>query len=465
MIARAARDTRWAAAAIVGYATLLGVVPNTNVRLLLAGLLVTAAALLFLLSSGSRWIPVFFATALLLPPLPLAFGDSGPHVCILLAAVGLLVGFLCPGKWKLRMDFLGSATILLFAALAVSIPVAAWFSGVNIAVGTAARVLLFGISVYLLFYTAYGPASADCSRLLFGLAVASAAFACVDFYFQFPAPAGFGPQFVWLDSGVYRRAQGIFYEASTLGNFCAFFLVMIAVILSRPKAERRIARTALIVGGAVLGMALVLSYSRASILTVLVAVAVLRARSRRKLRWKPVFAGAAIALAVGLIIFPTFVQLSWDRAYASLVYFRTYPEAVLSGRLSNWQALGEYVVHNPQNLLLGIGYKTLPYTNITGNPIVADNMYLSMLVETGLVGLAALLLFHAAVLRTGLRAARSSNPRAVFFGLWIFCFWVGQILQMFSGDLLTYWRVLPVYFWVLGMAERTSHEDPVPRSI
>jgi len=25
---------------------------------------------------------------------------------------------------------------------------------------------------------------------------------------------------------------------------------------------------------------------------------------------------------------------------------------------------------------------------------------------------------------------------------------------MFSGDLLTYWRVLPVYFWVLALAVR-----------
>jgi hypothetical protein len=25
---------------------------------------------------------------------------------------------------------------------------------------------------------------------------------------------------------------------------------------------------------------------------------------------------------------------------------------------------------------------------------------------------------------------------------------------MFSGDLMTYWRVLPVYFWVLGTAIR-----------
>src|SRR5205814_7683146 len=73
---------------------------------------------------------------------------------------------------------------------------------------------------------------------IYYIAVVSALFACVDFYFQFPAPAGYGPQFVWLDSGVFRRAQGFFYEASTLGNFCAFFLVMIAVALGDRKSTR-----------------------------------------------------------------------------------------------------------------------------------------------------------------------------------------------------------------------------------
>jgi hypothetical protein len=27
---------------------------------------------------------------------------------------------------------------------------------------------------------------------------------------------------------------------------------------------------------------------------------------------------------------------------------------------------------------------------------------------------------------------------------------------MFSGDLITYWRALPLYFWVLGVAARAS---------
>src|SRR3954465_6074227 len=100
---------------------------------------------------------------------------------------------------------------------------------------------------------------------LYLFAVGSALFACVDFYYQFAAPAGYGPQFVWLDSGVYRRAQGLFYEASTLGNFCAFFLVMIAVALTRPRRESPVSRAALIGGGAAFFTALVLSYSRGSL--------------------------------------------------------------------------------------------------------------------------------------------------------------------------------------------------------
>jgi hypothetical protein len=38
----------------------------------------------------------------------------------------------------------------------------------------------------------------------------------------------------------------------------------------------------------------------------------------------------------------------------------------------------------------------------------------------------------------------------------MFCFWAGQSVQMLSGDLLTYWRVLPVYFFVLALAARES---------
>ena len=93
---------------------------------------------------------------------------------------------------------------------------------------------LFAIGVYVFLYTLAGPRDAGSdplafARLVFVVGLAGAIFACADFYFQWPAPAGYGAQFVWLAHSVMRRAQGVFYEASTLGNFCAFFLTMILV--------------------------------------------------------------------------------------------------------------------------------------------------------------------------------------------------------------------------------------------
>jgi O-antigen ligase len=125
---------------------------------------------------------------------------------------------------------------------------------------------------------------------------------------------------------------------------------------------------------------------------------------------------------------------------------------VLSGRLASWQTIGAFLAAHPWHAILGIGYKTLPYSKFIGQTIVADNMYLSLLIETGVVGLAAFFLLNFAILRAAWRAARCGDSRSSFFGTWIFCFWIGQLFQMLSGDLLTYWRALPLYFWVLAMA-------------
>src|SRR5262249_53974708 len=152
---------------------------------------------------------------------------------------------------------------------------------------------------------------------LYYIAVASALFACVDFYFQFPAPAGYGPQFVWLDTGVFRRAQGFFYEASTLGNFCAFFLVMIAVAVSRPRAESPVSRKPLVIGGAIFFAALVLSYSRGSLINLLIAGVVLVWHNRRRIRFRRVVPITVAFLAAATLltwkVFPTFAEMYWMR--------------------------------------------------------------------------------------------------------------------------------------------------------
>jgi hypothetical protein len=42
---------------------------------------------------------------------------------------------------------------------------------------------------------------------------------------------------------------------------------------------------------------------------------------------------------------------------------------------------------------------------------------------------------------------------------------MGQVFQMLSGDLLTYWRVLPLYFWALAAAVRGVDEHSLSRSV
>jgi O-antigen ligase len=455
--APAERRGRYLAPLVFGaWAAAIALAPGLPVKALLAAPALLLPLAWWTFHRPARWLVLFFGAALLLPPLPIAIGDSGPHPCLLFAAMGLLAGIMWMGEWCIQPSALGSAFTVLFGVLLASVSMAAFHSGGAIAAASLARVALFGISVYVFFYSAYGPGrgSAHGLRYLYWAAAASALFACVDFYFQFPAPAGYGPQFVWLDSGVYRRAQGVFYEASTLGNFCAFFLVMIAVAFTRPRAESPVSRKALLGGGAVFFAALVLSYSRASLLNVLVASLVLAWRNRRRVKVGRV---AAILLVAALLvwrIFPSFAEMYWLRLSNTAEYFFTATEGVLSGRVASWRTLAVWLSANPWQALFGIGYKTLPYTNYLGGPVVADNMYLSLLVETGIAGLAAVLWLHLAILRAASRAARSTNAKASFCGTWMLCFWFGQMVQMFSGDLLTYWRVLPVYFWVLALAVR-----------
>jgi len=450
------------AAALLGaWAAAIAVIPGVARQAIVAAPAAALAVAWWTLRKPHRWLTLFFCMALLLPPLPIAAGDSGPHPCLAAAALGLFAGALWLPRWRIALNSVSFSLAALLFALLLSVPQAVLRSGFVPAAASLARVALFGIPVYIFFYAAYGPGK-DASvsrfvRLLYWFAIVSALFACVDFYYQFPAPAGYGPQFVWLDSGVYRRAQGLFYEASTLGNFCAFFLVMILVALSRPSAESPVSRPGLCAGGAVLLAALVLSYSRASLITVAVAALVLLWINRRRIRFTHILVTFSSALAGAALIwklFPAFAEMYWVRLSGSAEFLFTATNGVLSGRVESWRTLTSWIAAHPGSILLGIGYKTLPYSDAAGGPIVADNMYLSLLIETGIFGLLALIWFNSAVLRASWKASRSAVAQRSFLGAWMLCFWCGEAIQMFSGDILTYWRVLPVYFWVLAAAVR-----------
>ncbi|MBV9771711.1 MAG: O-antigen ligase family protein [Bryobacterales bacterium] len=457
----------WIAGLLGAYACVISASQTPLAAACWSAPLLAIPLVLWTIQTASRWLGCFFFAALLLPPLRFPIGNSGVHVGLAFAGLGLVAGAFRLGEWRLKRNFLTFAIALFFLVLLTSSALAVFYSGLSVAAGSLARVLLFAIPVYVFLYSAYGPRSVPGdakseygligARRLYGLGVLSALFACVDFYYQFPAPAGYGPQFIWLDSGTYRRAQGVFYEASTLGNLCAFFLIMIAVTLGRERRRHLISRWALWLGAPILFAALLLSYSRGSLLNLFVALATLLYVERSRIRTGTLLTIVATCLAAGSVVaWQLFPEATWNYwlRLAHLQFFFSQPESVLSGRLANWQAITAFLMAHPWNAVLGIGYKTLPYSDYIGQTIIADNMYLSLLVETGIIGLAAFFLLNGAILRAAWRAMRRDDSQASFFGTWIFCFWIGQCFQMFSADLLTYWRVLPLYFWVLAMAVR-----------
>jgi O-antigen ligase len=452
------------------YATVVALAPSLKSKVVYSAPLIAIPLVWRILSGPNLWLTLFLLCALLTPPLPIALGNSGPHVALLFACAGLFIGLIRLPEWRFRADPVAISLLTLGAVMLASIGMALIYSGIDIAAASFARVLLFGIGVYVFLYARDGPGrlgsqqSLRMIRMLFWAASVTALFACVDFYFQFPAPAGFGPQFIWLPSGVFRRAQGVFYEASTLGNLCAFFLEMIAVSLFRPREEQPLRRLAILTGGALLAAALVLSYSRASLINLGVALTALLWMHRERIRWGRLCAGVAIfgigATAVLSVVFPVFTGFYWLRMASVFQYFSESPNSVLSGRLASWRLLLDFLIAHPWHAILGVGYKTLPYSDFIGTTAVADNTYLSLLLETGVIGLSAVVALNVAILACAYRAARSSDSLRSFCGTWMFCFWAGQAVQMFSADLLTYWRVLPVYFVVLALAAR-EREDPI----
>jgi O-antigen ligase len=457
---------RTAAVAIVLTAATVAVLPPVP-RLCAVGLLAALPLGAWMISSSVAWLSLFLGAVLLLPPLPIAVGNSGAHPALLLAAFGVYAALLFAHRWTFGKSRITASAVALTALMLASVAMAAMYSGVEVAAGSAVRVLLFATAPFVFVYVVAGPGQTLAAsgmgpaKLLFAGGVLSAAFACVDFFYQFPAPAGYSQQFIWLSDRVLRRAQGLFYDAGALGNMCAFFLVMVAAVMLAP-GRRAMNRWLAAAGAVPLATALIFSYSRASVLSVAVSAVAMLCVIRREARWlRTALAVAAAGVIVAVVVSslaPGLAQWWWHRAQTTVEMAVGGDDAALSGRVSSWRTIASFTIEHPVRALLGVGYKTLPYSDVLGRPVVADNTYLSAFIETGIAGLAALCALHVAILRETFRAARSANPAAAFYGLWAFSFWVGEMVQMSAADLLTYWRLLPVFFFVIAMAVLKARE-------
>jgi O-antigen ligase len=436
-------------------------------------LVIAAAPLLYLgllIASLRRplvFVAIFLAALMLLPPLYLrSLGDSPFYVSTLLVPIGLLILLSRPLELGSRLNSVGAGLAFLLLGTGLSLPFSFWLSGTTVGAQSLCRWLML-VQMALVYAIIRAHRDVQGAERVFpwlmGTAVVSAAYGAFDFFWPVPLPHPAADQFIWLEHAVVRRAQGVFYESCNFGNFCGLFLVIAAAaLLSGREHVLRIRREWLVLFVAILTPAVVLAFSRSvwvSILISLLAFAAVSPHAKVKRA-----ATLVLALGLPLVALWLYVPQIWGYVVgvrlADLSQIFSDPNFASSGRWDVWRRVSELLQDNPQYLLFGIGYKTLPYTRLFRGEIIADNGYLSLLLETGILGLGGFLLFSRSVLATFFKLVRRRRDAVAFWAGVLFAFWCGECIQMLAADAYTYWRTMVVLTALMAFTLNASEVDP-----
>lgn len=440
-------------------------------------LLLAGAVLLAVYSLSAAclrtWPYLFVASALVVPPVypSLLDGEIPIYFANLLFIAGCFGLLARDTDFQISADSIGKAATGFLLALALSIPFGFWISGTSEGVGSCLRFFLLLHPVLIYYWLRQvRPLHSEASlilagKFLLGLGVVAALYGIVDFYVSIPIPHPFADQYIYLDGRMIRRAQGMLYEASSFGNLSAFFLSLtLAILLSWWKTLSIAWKTTLYLMIGIFTTALFLSYSRGSWANVLVTVTVFLIL-QRKLRLQ--IAAASVSVVAGFVFLvyqmsPLVVLNFFNWRMGTLLEFWSDPNLATSGRWEAWWRLISFFADHPWYLVFGIGYKTLPHTHLFGKPLIADNGFLSLTFETGIIGLAAFLWLNWAVFSTTLKACRQRDSVRAIGAAFMFAFWCGEMVQMVTGDLFTYWRNMVVFFAALALVqavpERSTNE-------
>jgi O-antigen ligase len=407
------------------------------------------------------FVAVFLVVLEIFPPIFVArLGDQPVYLSCFLLPVGFLVVIFRLQDMHFTWDPVAKGLACFLACTACSLPFAAWLSGTQTGWASLSRWLLISQTalVYLLVRGGGRRQESRTERaiypLLFLAAGISAGYGILDFIWPVPLPHPSLNQFIWLDATVVRRAQGVFYESLNFANFCGFFLVVgLAAVMTRRESYLRLPRWLLILFAAVLSLAVLVAFARSTWGAIAVALLVFSFHSRLiKVRSA---VAPLLALGIPLLLLWMFSPELWhyflEARVGHLADLVSDPDLATSGRFTTWIRLFDIILESPQYLVFGIGYKTLTFTRLFHGAIIADNGYLSLLIETGAVGLAGFLVFSGAILKTFSKLAREGNGPVAFWAASMLAIWCGELVQLLAVDAYTFWRNMAILMALMAL--------------
>ena len=429
-------------------------------------------------------MPLVLAAGILLsleifPPLYFTeLGETPLFVSLFLIPIVVAVVVIRYPEISVAWDPVSKGLVAFLVGTALSIPFAFWLSGPSVGMSSLSRWLLLSHAavLYYLIRASSHQQSTRAERWIFGLlltgAVLSAGYGILDFLSPIPLPHPAADQFIWLEGSVLRRAQGLFYESSNFANFCGFFLIAASTaFLARKERYVGIPRFLLVLFISTLSLAVLVSFSRstwASVLTALFASLML-SRFVRLPRGVAVLCAVLVPLCFLWILSPGLWDYLVSARVGRLFEIIDDPNSATSGRFETWTRMLSIMRDEPQYLFFGIGYKTLTVTRLFHGEIVTDNGYLSLLLESGLAGLAGFALFSKAILGTFLRLARAGPELPAFWATVLFSIWCGELVQLLAADAYTYWRNISIFAALMALTlniaereERSANRKEAP---
>lgn len=195
---------------------------------------------------------------------------------------------------------------------------------------------------------------------------------------------------------------------------------------------------------------IIASLSRASVLFILVAFSVwilVNIVSFRKRNLKTVVNYTISFLLLMLLLFlfldivnPSIIDIMYRR-FIQQTLLSSDLSYVTSGRIDIWKQYYMYFFDNP---LTGIGYKGI----IFALKLPPDNDYLSLLVETGIIGFLSFSLFNLILIALLFKRAVRLNDNHAKIGISIL---IGLLASALTADVFTYWNIIPIIYIYIGL--------------
>lgn len=221
----------------------------------------------------------------------------------------------------------------------------------------------------------------------------------------------------------FSRAYGTFGRPNSYAGYLEMILPLGLVLVGWAWRRGRVARWATAGGTALVGGAILASFSRGAWLGIagaLAAMILLTGARARGIAITVVIAGGLLGVLGGVAALPADVRDRFDSILGNAetpdvrtAYITAENFAVVE-RLAHWQA-GLNMFASDRLLGVGLGNFNVRYSEFNVSPTFlvsqghAHNYYIHVAAEAGLVGLGTYLLLLAAIVWTGLRALRAAS--------------------------------------------------------